>query len=196
MEQFVRKALSPYEVYSRAGLGCAPGRHAPDIDARRCHPPARAQRPGAARRGVRHLPAAGPIAVALCRIGAVATLFDASLLRPIRCQEAVHHRHRRLRRRRQVDHGAHSEGDDVALAFVAEGRPRHDRRLSVSERGAARGRPDGEEGLPGKATIERRCSPSSPTSRPASPTSGRPSIPTSSTISCRTSEPSSTSRTF
>ena len=47
------------------------------------------------------------------------------LQRAGRGEDAVHHRHGRLRRRRQVDHCPHPEGTAGALAVEPEGRPHH-----------------------------------------------------------------------
>jgi type I pantothenate kinase len=48
-------------------------------------------------------------------------------------EDALHHRHRRLGRGRQVDHGARAEGTAVALAVEPEGRPDHHGRLPATQ---------------------------------------------------------------
>ena len=62
-------------------------------------------------------------------------------------QGALHHRRRRFGGGRQIDHLAHPAGPAAALAVLAPGRPRHHRRLPLSQRGARGTRADGPQGL-------------------------------------------------
>jgi hypothetical protein len=91
-----------------------------------------------------------------CRILAAAVSQRQRFLSRVeRGQDAVHHRHRRLGRRRQIDHGAYPEGAAVALAVEPEGRSRHHRRLPLSQRGCCARKPDGAQGLSRKLRYRR-----------------------------------------
>ena len=87
-------------------MGEAPRRHAADADRRRPRAAEEPQRPDLARRGRRDLPAAVAPPQPLRRGDAGPARRDAHLPRHPRRRDALHHRHRRLGRGRQVDHGA------------------------------------------------------------------------------------------
>ena len=61
---------------------------------------------------------------------------------------AVHRRHRRERRGRQVHHGAGAQDAHLPLAHPAAHRAGHDRQLPVPQRGPRGARPDRPQGLP------------------------------------------------
>ena len=176
-----RTVLSPHRVFTPRRMGGAPRRHAADADRRR-------RRRGCRASTTRSRSTRSSRSTCRSRASSASTsrrrrgCYDATrtFLGTRRRRDALHHRHRRLGRGRQVDHGARAARAAPPLAEHAEGRPDRDRRLPPPQRRAAARRADGAEGLSRRATTCRRCSPSSPTSRPASATSRRRSIRTSS----------------
>ena len=148
-------------------MGVVARRHADDARAGRDRPAALAQRPARHRRGRGNLPAAVAAPVDVRGGDAAPVRRAAALPRHRGRQDAVHHRRRRLGGGRQVDHRARAAGAARALAQCAQGRSRHHRRLSLSQRHPGTRRPDGEEGLSGELRPHRRCCASCPTSRRA-----------------------------
>src|SRR5205809_332811 len=66
--------------------------------------------------------AAVALVVDLCRCRAAALLCAASVPRHPRPQDALHHRHRRLGCRRQIDHGARAAGAAGTMVAATQGR--------------------------------------------------------------------------
>ena len=130
-------------------MGEAARRHSADPDGRRRRPPAfagRSDRPPGGRGDLSpDLAPARPL-----RPGDAGSVQRHARLSRREGQGAVHHRHRRLGRRRQVDHRPRSAGAAAPLAEHAEGRSRHDRRVPASEQDPRGRGPDGPQGLPGK----------------------------------------------
>ncbi len=186
MDQLVpTDRYSPYRFFTRRALGRVPRRHADDADRRRGAAAELALRSDRSRRSQAHLSVAVAPALGACR-GEPAAVSPAPglLQRARRGQDAVHHRHGRLGRGRQVDHGAHPEGAAGALAVEPEGRSRHHRRLPLSQRASAPRKPDGAQGL--SRQLRRRRAAALPVGHQvrASPTSARRSIRTSPTTCC------------
>ena len=150
MEQRTEEALSPYRAFTRAEWAALREDTPMTLSRGRGHAAALAARPARHRGGGGHLPAAVAPAVDVCGGDAAAVPRAAALPRHRRRQDALRDRRRRLGGGRQVDHRARAAGAAGALAERAQGRPRHHRRLPLSQRRARARRPDGEEGLSGK----------------------------------------------
>ncbi len=140
----------------RGGMVALSRRHAADADGRRGAAPALSQRSGRSRRGATDLSLALTTPLGPC--GGVADPLQAAHALPQhveRDEDALRHRRRRLGRRRQVDDRAHPCRASRALALEPEGRPRHHRRLSLSECGSPARKPDGPQGF--SSELRYRC---------------------------------------
>ena len=145
--RLMAQKLEPYHRFTKDAVGDLSRRRADDAHRRGHRAAAVAQRSDLVRGSRGDLPAADPPALASRGGGAGAPSRLDEVPRRHRREGALHHRRRRLGRGRQVDHRAHPRGAAPALAVVAQGRPRHHRRLPPSQPRARRARHHGPEGL-------------------------------------------------